>query len=398
MRKIVRFLLLLAAFSCQRPLFDIPAREGAVGERVPPALPPDTTRYYRSVYATAVAFPDSVDWRKGHTQGARLILFKNQTAVGGVPLGDRPDPERHRFQDGHLWTDTTDGDQTTVSCDGNPLFTYPGQELLLGFLVADGRVHTLGQHPGGGFCYRIDGQEVFSSPQGSVLGGKTDSYWPGGALSRDSTGVYYAYSLPVKNEDDNIWEYRVMKGNQVKKMIPALVGSQLYDLRVHNGTVYRLEYRYGRICLLKDETLTPLTLPEGAHGLRLVPSDGHIRVHGFHEDGNEAYCWIRDADSVYFQHHARFRSIFGVYSQGGETACVTMDVDDCVIQVQRDSMTVGFPFETYRLHTPRCVHFVPGTIALALTGDLADEDNILLVNDRKTKMPFNGYFTGIYIQ
>lgn len=402
MRKLFTSLLLVAAllFSCQRPLFDTPAREGTGGGgRVPPPSPPDTARHYRSVYATAIVFPDSVNWRKGQTQGARLVLFKDSTPVQMMAADNPPHPDRHTFQEGHLWTQFTDGYKTTISCDGNVFFEYPGEESPLGFLIASGEVHMLGQHPGGGFVYRINGQEVFSSPQGMVLSGSPNPDWEGGALSRDETGVYYSYALPVKNEESEIWEYRVMKGGEIRKMIPAVTGSELRDIRVLDGVVYRLENRYGRLCYIQDENLTPLSLPEGAHDLRLTPVDGIMGIKGFHEENRYTHSWIRDRDSLLYHYSMLYRRQYEIFARDREQAVIILDMEDCVVLTLRDTtMRVDLPNESYRLHTPRCVQHRKGTLALALTGDTENEENMLLVNERKLAMPFNGYFTGIYIE
>lgn len=61
-------------------------------------------------------------------------------------------------------------------------------------------------------------------------------------------------------------------------------------------------------------------------------------------------------------------------------------------------MEVNLNFETHRLHTARCVDYRKGAIALALTGDVDYNENVLLINDRKVAVPFNGYFTGVYLQ
>lgn len=401
MRKLFSLLALsVALFSCQRPLFESTSREGTgSGGRIPPPSPPDSTRYARIVYSTAVVFPDSVNWRKGQTQGAKLVLFKDTTPVQMLEADNPPQPDRHTFQDGHFWTFFTDGSSTTVSCDGNLFFEYPGEESPLGFLVAGGEVHTLGQHPGGGFCYRVNGQEVFSSPQGMILSWSANPDWEGGALSRDETGVYYSYALPVKNEEGEIWEYRVMKGGEIRKMIPAVTGSELHDIRVLDGTVYRLENRYGRLCYIRDETLTPLTLPEGAHNLRLTPVDGIMGIKGFHEENRYIHSWIRDADSLLYHHSMLYRRQYEIFARDQEQSVVILDQEDCVVLAIRDStMRVDLPNESYRLHTPRCVQHRKGTLALALTGDTENEENMLLVNEKKMPMPFNGYFTGIYIE
>jgi hypothetical protein len=48
----------------------------------------------------------------------------------------------------------------------------------MGFLIKDGKTHTLGQRPGnGGICYRIDGGEVFSAPAGRIVGSASSPHW-----------------------------------------------------------------------------------------------------------------------------------------------------------------------------------------------------------------------------
>jgi len=400
MRKCVYLLLPLALFfSCHRPLFETPPREGTdSSDRIRPATP-DSLRGKPVVYATALVFPDSVDWRKGDTRGCRLVLFKDGVPVDTLSRNLEPSPEKIRFRDGHLWTDCTDGKQTVISCDGQPLFTYPGEERLLGFLVCDGSVHTLGQRPGGGFSYRVNGVESFSSPNGMIVGGGATPDWEDGAFCRDSSGIYYCYGLPVSTEDAHMWEYRVMKGKEVRKMIPALAGSLLYDIRVHKGCVYRLEYRYGRMCLIQEDELVPLSLPEHTHELSLVRVDDRICLKGFHEEGKASCIWIRSADSLLWQHvNPNGQRLANLFADDGETAVVKLDFEDCVVQVLRDTSKVYFPTETYRLQTPNCVRYRKGVLALALTGDLYVEENVLLVNTQKTILPFHGYFTGVYFE
>ena len=401
MRKLTLLALLLPAFlACEKPLFDTPAREAPDTDRsTPPPSAPDTLKTEDNVFVTAIVFPDSVDWRAGDTRGGKLVLFNNDKAIGSLPALDRPDSDWHCYMDGHLWTYCANGTGTTVSCDGSPLFSIPDQETLVGFWVAEGVVHTLGQHAGGGFSYRVDGQEAFSSPVGTVLGTSASPEREGGALFCDGTEICYAYALPIRgNDDELLWEYRVMRGAQMLKSIPALSGVQLYDLCVHEGEVYRLEYRYGRVCLLRGETLMPVDVPEESRSLRLAVINGEVLIKGCHYDGWDGYYWIRDTEQVRYQYYARWRYLYNLFADDGEMAAIVLDLDDCVVKVVRGEMVVDLDFETHRLHTPRCVAYKNGTIALALTGDVDYNENILLINDRKVPVPFNGYFTGIYIR
>lgn len=400
MKKFLILLLPMALLlSCVRPLFDKPGREGADDPRVRPAAP-DSTRGKAVVYATAVVFPDTVNWRAGRTSACRLVLFRDGVAVDTLDKYVEPGPEKSHYQDGHLWTNTTDGFRTSITCDGQLLFSYAGEEKMMGFLVTDGSVHTLGQRPGGGICYRVNGEEVFSSAKGVVVGGAFSPDWEGGALCRDGGNVYYTYALPVSTETADMWEYRVMKGAETRKMIPALSGSRLYDVRVFQDTVYRLEYRYGRMCFLKEDELQLMeNLPASARGMSLVRVDGRMRIRGEHEEGYAFSMWIRDADSLVTEYcNPHGQHVAHLFTEDGERAVVSCDYEDCVCYVIRDSVSVELPLETFRLHTASCARYRKGTIAVALTADDAGGGNLLVVNTEKKELSFNGYFTGIYFE
>lgn len=333
-------LLLLTAFSCKKPLFDTASREAATAGRASPTR--ETSEPEGRFYATAIVFPDTVDWRQGHSHDAKVVLWRDGKPVGSVPVGDKADPDKHLFQNGHLWTWDTTPSITSVYCDGSPAFGLLGEETFVGFLVADGAVHTLGQRAGGGFSYCVDGQTVFSSPTGVVLGQLDDPDWEGGALCADATGVYYAYGFPVQLPAGPVWEYRVMKGGELISLLPALAGGEMYDIRVREGVIYRLEERYGTMCLLKGEELTALSLPEDSRAPHLVWADGAMQVKGYDEQ-------------------------------------------------------VSARYPSYRLYTHRCQVQRDGSVALALTSEASDE-HLLVVDDEEISARFNGFFTGIYLQ
>lgn len=398
------FLIGLALVSCRKPSYDpLPramreqdrfsryAREAEQARQ-------DTLPVLPDVYATAIVFPDSVNWRKGESRKPRLVLFRNGAPVGGISLGERPDPERHRFQAGHVWTDSTDGRRTFIACDGARLFQYEGEERLQGFWADGGTVHTLGQRPGGGVCYRQNGVEFFSSPIGVALGGARDPDWEGGALTRDSSGVYYTIGLPVEADGNLLWEHRVMREGETLKMLPAISGGHLFDVRVYQGVVYRLELRYGRYCLVRDEALFPLALEKEPHNLKLVAVDGTVMVKGYEFLGREPRYFIQGADTVrYFYDHPTF-PMYNLFVEQGTMHFVLLDHEDCVISVRKGNTELAeFPLETYRLQTPRCIGLKKGVFALALTHDDASE-HLILVGEKQYPISFNGYFTGIYIE
>lgn len=399
MRKLTLLLLLFTAVTaCKKPLFDVSSREGSSTGRVaPPSAPPDSAEQDIHIYATSIVFPDSADWRAGDTRDAKLVLWKDGEPLGSVPAGERPDPLRHRYQAGHLWTDTADDGQTTVSCDGVPLFSFRGEELFAGFLVADGVVHTLGQHPGGGFSYRTDGQEVFSSETGLPMGRAMDPDWEGGALMRDTSAVYYAYRLPVEVQDGDVWEYRVMKDGQLLKMLPAIAGGEVTDIRVKDGVVYRLETRYGGYYMLRGEALTSLGIPLTVQAIRLAPYGGQVVVKAVFRKGQDVFgCLLGGAGSNGFFHSTGLQ-IYDLFAHDGNTYAILTHEDGFVAKVVLGEAEVPFPAQAYRLYTQRCVAFREGILAMALSG-MGTNDHLFLVNEDPSPVHFNGYFTGIYIQ
>lgn len=404
-------LLGLALFSCHNPKTDFLPRamreqdrfaryaraaqqedgQAQEGGEDPLAPQPD-------VYATAVVFPDTISWRQGDTRKARLILFLNGKPLGGLFLGERPDPERHRFQAGHVWTDSTDGRRTFIARDGIPCFDYEGEERLQGFRVDGDLVHTLGQRPGGGVSYRQNGQEIFSSPSSMILGTEWDPDWEAGAFSADSSGVTYTIGLPVSSETDVLWNYLVMREGETLDMLPAQDQGRVFDVRVHRGSVYRLEQRDGQYCLAKENELFPLDFEKEPYGLKLALADGQIMVKGYEYLGREPRYFLQPPDAArYFYDGPRY-PMYNLFVDGGKMYFVLMDHEGCVHSVHKGEQTLAlFPLETYRLQTPRCVALKKGVFALALTHDIASE-HLILIGEKQYPLTFNGYFTGIYIE
>ena len=347
-------LLFLSVSACQTPLFDTPAREASTPGRS--RNPPVQSS---SFYATSIVFPDDADWRQGDTRDAKVVLWRDGKPVGSVPAGDRPDPDAHYFQDGHLWTWKTVNAVISFFRDGSPFFGLLGDKTLVGMRVVGGTIHTLSQQTGGGFDYCINGQTVFSSPTGVVLGRLDDPDWEGGAFSGDDMGICYAFGLPVQLPDGPIWEYRVMKGGDLLSMFPAVAGGQMYDIRVREGQIYRLEERYGAMCLMKGEELSALTLPEDSHAPHLVWTGEEMLVKG--NNLPETLFWTLGADGI------------------------------------RAQTEVRYPPGLYRLFTRRCLVWEEETLAAAFTNELSDE-HLLVVNGEEFPARFNGYFTGIYLK
>ena len=386
----------LAATACDRPLFDTAFRPRS-GRPPKKAPTPEVLPEWLSVWATAVAFHDTTDWREGSAGGAGLLLFKNGVRVDSLPGTGCLKPEQHRFRDGHLWTNSTDGFRTYLQKDGEPYLSYEGEEGLVGFLLQNGHVHSLGQKPGGGFSYRLDGRVIYSSEKGLLLGSGADEDWEGGALCYDGGGFYYTYGIAQQSADAPVWEYRLMRGNDIRKVITPPSDGQLFDMRVNGGNCYRLERRYDRYCLITGEDVRVLSARGSQDKLKLVPLEGGIAVIGNSLWGPARMGWLEKADGDYYQylHHGGGR--LRLWLREGALTMVLMDTQDCLSGVQSGSWSGSFPAGAYRLQQSRCALFRDGILALALTAADGNE-HLLWVGGQETPVTFNGYFTGIYIE
>lgn len=405
MCKLIRWVLFsLAVLSCQPPLFDALPRSGnpyvTDTGRSPAGKPPDDPEPPApqvSLYTTVVCYPDSVDWRAGEGEETMLFLLKDGNELLRIPMGGRPEAHRHRIIKGQLWTDRCENGQMVVSCNGEERFRFPGEEVFNGFWVAGDHVYTLGQRAGGGgICFRINGTERFSSASGVLLNGPDEHEWDGGAFSVDTSGVYYAYGIPLREEERVSWEYRVMKEDRVEKTLPASADCQVYDIRVWNGMVYRFEDRSGTLCLVKGENYLTLSLLPGEvpHYCKLVPAGGRMLLKGYSYRPGFTY-WYRDQNNL-------VRAVSG----GHPVSDLVMDGDDYGYLLENDAGRILGVFlgqdavllskGRHVLTSSRCVQLRKHTFGVALTA--AEGTRHMLIRDHDTTvLRFNGYFTSLQI-
>ncbi len=407
MGKLFRFFLLpLAVVSCQNPLFENTPRSdpNGSGRDSTVVLPPEEEDPPApDLYASAFIYPEGVDWK--NPGQADIVLFKNGEEVLRVAVEGRPEPDRHRISEGRLWTDACDGQEVVVSCDGKERFRYEGDELLRGFLAVNGIAYTLGQRQGkGGLSFRINGQERFSSPVGTILDGPEDSEWEGGAFSRDTSGVYYTYGIPIWKGEQLQWEYHVMHEDETLMLIPAgsIVGG-LYDIRVHDGTVYRSELRSSvrsSYCLIKDNNIQEIEMgpTEVPHHLKLVPGDGKLLLKGYSTgiSGGKTYCyWLRDVSRVVSMATDN-QPILELLTDGTHTAYLVEGPEHTVRTLYLDKENIPFTSDRFQLPSRRCAQYRKGVLGIALSNPSKGEH--LLIRDREvTTLHFNGCFTSLQI-
>ena len=204
-----------------------------------------------ATYIICAEFPEGYDYHTGPDYGsveATLVMFEDGKRVLTLPAGPGSqfsiDPDMHRCRGGHLYTDGVDATGTFLHCDGELLFRYEGREALRGFMLLDGKVHTLGQsRDGGGFSYRIDGELVFSRKEGYILGDMSYPLPGGGALRLDEAAegaaeVYFSYGIPHKTYEGTKWEYHIFQGGSDKLIDTSSAVLEVFDVVIYGGSLY----------------------------------------------------------------------------------------------------------------------------------------------------------------
>ncbi|MBP3203262.1 MAG: hypothetical protein J6M31_06650 [Bacteroidales bacterium] len=396
MRKLREIFLLLSGLlltACQKPLFNnVPSSLRASPRQQTRAstLARDSTEAepgMPDIFATALSFP---------TGGSpQVLLFKNGKRI--LTVEGSEEPQRHRYKAGHLWTDFSDGTRTVLCRDGQEYCRFEGEELFMGFTVADGQVHSLGQRQGrDGFCYRTDGKEVFSSPSGTLLGTPWEQDWADGAFSEQ---LHYSYGIPVWKGSELLWEYHLMRGAEAVKTFPVSQAEQVYDIRYYQGAVYRSELRSGgSLCLVKDETVQQIlsAVSGNTHLCKLHPQEGEMLVRGYSYLRGLYTFWLRDMGGIRYSATSS-NLYYGLYVDAGVQAQVLLGPDNSVTSILKNKVRLPITSGTYTFRTPLCCDFRHGVFAAALSAKNGGE-HVLLTNERLDTVRFNGYFTSLQIQ
>lgn len=395
----IALLIAVCAVSCERPHHDaIPrylrmqdrfsAQAGRGGHRDSTTQVTPPSPELPDVYAAAFHFEDSLH--------CRALLFKNGELYIGVPVKSPPDPERVRIRDGHLWTDETDGFKTTIYCDGKEMFRFDGEEQMRGFLLADGKLHTLGQKPGkAGFTYRIDGEAVFSSADGTVIGGPGDPEWDGGALAADGNEVCFAFSRPVKANR----EYTVVRGGEPIVSFAPGATERLMDIRVKGATVYRAE-----------KTGYVIHFIAGNNDLELhanIPNLSSCRI-GWEGDeltlrlesqltATSRVFWHLDLPSALLKPTVSAESARSMLvSHDGQWLLVNA-LNDGRLLLSLDGEDLAEPIDGYYIQSPSCL-FLDGKGWAAALSSQGRAEHLIMSSRGNYTASFNGYFIEVRME
>ena len=266
----------------------------------------------------------------------------------------------------------------------------PEEELLKGLLLDSGSINTLGQRPGGsGISYRVDGKEVFSSGTGTVTG----------EMTRDTSGTYFVYGIPIRKGDSATMEYHIMNGADEIRCVSPTENGTIYDIKVRDGTVYRSEKRgasASSLCLVVGDTYHSVNAgaDESVHLCKLTETGGEMTIKGYSVQGNRKWHWIRSREGVMCR--VDTPGVQDFYVDGSAVAFVVNGKDGFVGSIHAGGAQYGIEEKRYRLSSSACADFRGGVFAAALS-DTSGREHRLFLDGQLVPMEFNGYFTELKI-
>lgn len=409
LKKLTRLVLwtFLAASCAGEALFPGEGRMSREeGRRISPTLASeDTLSEGPHVYVSGIRFAKGYDWETDtlpQLRYAEAVLFRDGREIRSVPVEDIH-PDGHRVLDGHLYTFHQEEDSTRVKRDGEPLLALPEGERVLGIALLEKGICTLGTARGGdGVVFRRNGKLAYSDPEGILLGDPDEGTRESGMLTVDDGAPWFTYSLRVMSGGSMLREYRILRGEETVTVLSAGKVSELLDITVLDGVVFRVEKgsedpSSTRLVTGGVSYLLGLTDQEQPHQCRIIPWEGGVAVKGYirYPDGRFRH-FVKDleGDVRVFDQGER---LFDVVEEDGFCAYLMSEEGDYVSQAVSEAGPVPDLSEgTYRALSRRCVRLRDGQLLMALTG-AEGTPNAVFVDDQRTDLPFNGYLTSVSV-
>lgn len=417
--RICRFIVVafLAGFSCSS-FYDndlgYPRRDtGNLGRK--PQKPTDVL-HDTSVFVTCVEFPSDYCWQRdtaGYDAPFSVSVLKNGEKVisvaGGASSMISADADMHRFVNGHLYSDYSTPSETIVSKDGEELFRYPGRERMCGFLVRDGDIYTLGQNRSGkGLSFRKNGEPIFSSAAGRVIGEMSNSCCESGALYEVEGDIVFSYKIIAESVDkENPACYLVRNGNS--NQIPLdnrVVG--IYDARLIGDKFYvaaDMGTRDMSLVLIEDDDIKSYSLAGFGFQLsscRILWSGNNVSLKtDFSYDkwrSSSSVMWHWDGRKIMLNEYERAWDFYldessyaYVFTRGENIVAMSVHKKD-------DGKCLAFtPGGRYTMISSSCAMLSGGVFYAGLSPCDSSLFPLVVREDKATTLKINGYITSLNV-
>ena len=377
------FVLCLASCQLLEPPLSVnrPRIEEGVHTNIPSTIPrePDTV-----LLVSALSYPPSYDWKKDSLFGrvpCTIKLFKGGELALSLPAGPgtlfSTSHDTHHIIDGSLYTEYSDSHQTVICRDGEKIASWSGRERLVGLLVRDETLYTLGCSSAG-LVYRKNGIETLKISDGVPFGGfRFNTYGSGGALYEVDGAICFAFQAP-RNGVSTVF---FAKDGELNEVFSAPDADLLDAKMLGDGVVVlykeqlytRLRYGSGKIIILPHSE----HIAWNAADIAIV--DGMPAAVGYCRYDNDAHLSFGISRYDYAK---RLKDLpLAVYFSGGALVPVYAGVEvppDCFF-MSRD-----------------CACLSPeGQLTLALSPRDAQERPYVLCAGERTEYPVEGFLTGV---
>lgn len=241
----------LSAISCGLDQIGEGVRSDSDGVWKGPSLGKD---YSDVCCVTAFEYPEGKDWRKEQDDtDVSLVMLAEGSPLLRMDVGEEwkvsSDPQRHRIENSHLYTDFTDGSTTVVRKDGILLCEWSGAEEVTALTETGGYLHTLSVPDAGeGFVYRIDGQPIVERQSGNLY-----QYF-----GKDEEGVCFFFSQQTVTVQGTEERYYHVSGGKVNRIEMTEGAEAVMDIKLHDGQVCILAAMQDRVALVCGDVMRPL--------------------------------------------------------------------------------------------------------------------------------------------
>lgn len=381
----------ILAWSCGGPVeLNRPIKDKSRGEH--PA--PEETADRKSLYVTGIEYSGEYDWRHDTGNSAdrcRIFLMKDGTRIFEADVGYSgcisADADMHRCIEGHLYTDFSTDMETVVKRDGTELFRYFGREMIIGMLVRNDGIYTLGQpRSGNGWTYRKNGEIMLYKSSGNLVSG----------LHEDMGKLYFAYEDQLDTPSGTVNRYYIVENAKPSAIQTTDDVAMIYDARMIEGTLYFIARLKGLVPHMlfcgpdcKSYEMSPGT---AMRNCRIVYSSGRIFTHGeLFVNGRYEDCFWRDTELI---SKIAYPMKAAGWCADAENIYCAVNMTTAGTAISKGAETASQPLPYDFLFT-NAIGADNGRCCIGLTSSLPGSKPALWIDGKITEHGFNGVFTSV---
>ena len=327
------------AVSCREELWEssrsrygMPSGEAGPDAPAVPEMPAEPGE--PGYYLAGLEYPPDYDWRKDPEYGTvdcRMFLIHDGVRVLEMDVGYdfclSSDSDMSRCLEGHIFSDYSTDSETVIKKDGTELFRYPGREMITGFLMSGGDIHTLGEpREGDGWTYRINGNIYASSETGIPV---TDLYVDGG---------FPTFGYRVHADDFYGMEggYFIFQNGRTLRIPEPARNARIIDFRLFHNSLY--------ILYLDEEAGASISINGENRLLELPEGSEYSSLSGFVCDDASIYAFgkVKDASGNIISLLWKDSSVCLAFSPGIDMLACYPDGDNLGAVGHQDSVPVCY--------------------------------------------------------